>query len=181
MELNARTDYCAHASSTSPADSASKANSEPTSITQGDGSFNWRDFSNHTGVVYVRSMVRSAHIKDGMSNTYMVGEKYLNPYHYATGEDLGDNHVYCMGHNNDTVRWTWYNTSNPAASCTPKRDRPGVANTVSFGSPHPNGCNLVFCDGGVRTANFMIDPLTHSYLGNRADGKSIKHTDYLNK
>ena len=173
-DVNARTDYCAHASSTSPTSSANKANKEPSSVAAGDKGFDWADFSDHTGIVYVRSQVRTAHIKDGLSNTYMVGEKYLNPDHYTTGLDLGDNHVYSMGHNNDTVRWTWFNPSNPNSGCTPKRDRPGLADTISFGSAHPSGCCLVFCDGAVHSANFMIDPQTHSWLGNRSDGKSIK-------
>lgn len=177
LDFNARTDYCANASSTSPSSSASKANSEPSSVAAGDNGFQWKDFSDHTGIVFVRSMVRPAHITDGLSNTYLVGEKYLNPDHYATGEDLGDNHVYCMGHNNDTVRWTWYNESNPKAGAVPKRDRPGLADTMSFGSAHPSGCNMVCCDGAVHKVFYDIDPLTHSWLGNRRDGKAIKHSD----
>jgi len=173
MQTNARTDYCAHASSTHAQASASKANTEPLNVAQGDAGYNWPDFSDHTGVVFVRSMVRQAEIRDGMSNTYMVGEKYLNPNDYETGIDLGDNHVYCMGHNNDVVRWTWYNATNPVASLVPKQDRPGLSDWSSFGSPHANGCNFVFCDGSVRTISYGIDPLTHSHLGNRNDGAAI--------
>jgi len=173
MPNNARTDYCAHASSTHSQSSASKANNEPKSVAAGDGGFNWPDFSDHTGVVYVRSMVTAGDIRDGMTNTYMVGEKYINPDNYHTGQDLGDNHVYCMGHNNDTVRWTYYHASSPGLSLTPRQDRPGVNSWVSFGSPHAAGCNFVFCDGSVRTIGFSIDPLTNSYLGNRRDQQPI--------
>jgi prepilin-type N-terminal cleavage/methylation domain-containing protein/prepilin-type processing-associated H-X9-DG protein len=173
-EVNARTDYCAHASSTHPQDSASKANSEPHNIAQGDSpTYPWKDFSDHTGVVFVRSTVRAAHVRDGMSNTYFAGEKYLSPDNYHSGLDLGDNHVYCMGHNNDVVRWTYYDASSPSTSKTPWQDRPGLDDWSRFGSPHAGGCNLVFCDGSVRSIGYTIDPLIHSYLGNRLDGKPV--------
>ena len=42
-----------------------------------------------------------------------------------------------------------------------------------FGSPHPAGCNFVFCDGSVHSISFSIDPLTHSLLANRADNQPI--------
>ena len=39
---------------------------------------------NFDGIAYVQSVIRMAHITDGSSNTYFVGEKYLNPDHYDT-------------------------------------------------------------------------------------------------
>ena len=56
-----------------------------------------------TGVVYRHHSVKMADIKDGASNTFMVGEKYLNPdkytdqpgpfRQYAMGQGLGLRHV----------------------------------------------------------------------------------------
>ena len=33
----------------------------------------------------------AADVQDGLANTYMVGEKYLQPELYFNGQDLGDN------------------------------------------------------------------------------------------
>ena len=39
-----------------------------------------------TGIVYCGSMIKMADITDGTSNTYLAGEKYLDPDYYATGK-----------------------------------------------------------------------------------------------
>ena len=53
-------------------------------------SFNWPLTSRCNGVCHVRSQVTLAQVGDGTSNTYLVGEKYIDPDHYLTGRDGGD-------------------------------------------------------------------------------------------
>ena len=172
QDVNARTDYCAVASSTNAQQSCSKANNEPHTLAQAtSGNYTWPDFSDHTGIVFVRSEIQTAHIRDGLSNTYMIGEKYLSPDNYYTGADLGDNHVISMGHNNDTVRWTDRNRA-------PRRDQAGFSDPARFGSPHPGGCHFAFCDGSVRTISFSIDELVHHRLGNRRSGEPVDPSQF---
>ena len=53
VPMLAHSDYAASCTSSDPVASQSKASTEPASYTQGDGSFAWPDFSDHTGVVFL--------------------------------------------------------------------------------------------------------------------------------
>jgi prepilin-type N-terminal cleavage/methylation domain-containing protein/prepilin-type processing-associated H-X9-DG protein len=118
----------------------------------------------YSGICYLRSQIQAAHITDGASNTYLIGEKYLNPDDYSTGADPGDDQTLYGGFDNDNHR---------TADGQPEQDRPGVQNVYIFGSAHSAGCNFVMCDGSVHSISFSIDPETHRRLGNRADNLSI--------
>jgi hypothetical protein len=87
-----------------------------------------------------------------------LGEKYLNPLNYRTGRDRGDNENTYVGFDNDICRATW----NP-----PLQDRPGLQDTVRFGSAHTAGLNMVNCDGSVRFVTYDVDPAVHRRAGDR--------------
>jgi len=103
----------------------------------------------------------------------MLGEKYLDPDRYSTGNSGSDNEHMYTGYNNDLFRST-------KASYPPTRDTPGVDNGTSFGSPHPSGCNFVFCDGHVGTIRYNIDRGIYEHLGNRDGGVHVELTDENN-
>ena len=116
------------------------------------------------GIVHALSTVRDAHIRDGLSGTYLVAEKYLNPNDYTSGRDSGDNENMYIGDNGDVSRYT---------DSPPRRDQIGVASPRWFGSAHAAGFHAVMCDGSVHSVNYSIDPLVHLRLGNRADGQPV--------
>jgi prepilin-type N-terminal cleavage/methylation domain-containing protein/prepilin-type processing-associated H-X9-DG protein len=129
-----------------------------------------------TGIVYCGSLTKMADVTDGASNTYLAGEKYLNPDAYLTGSDGSDNETCYTGDNQDIERWSsfHYPIVNPVTDwCLPYQDRPGVQYGYSFGSAHASGFNMAFCDGSVHVMNYSIAPETHRRFANRKDGQTI--------
>ena len=121
---------------------------------------------NHTGVSFQRSEVKSGMIRDGLSATYLIGERYLNPDKYENGLDAADDQNLYMGHDRDMYRWS-------GPSYLPLRDRPGVSSDWIFGSAHPGQFHMSMCDGSVHGINFSINGNVHNNLGNRADGQAV--------
>jgi len=152
----------------------------PGSITQGLDETYWdnRKTDDHTGISFQRSEITSAEIRDGESNTYLLGEKYLNTDHYFTGTDPSDNETMYVGYDNDNFRSTWRDVNNPANSWTPLQDQPGFTSSQRFGGAHVNGSGFVFVDGSVHYISWGVDSEIHRCLGNRADLKPIPAGSY---
>jgi prepilin-type N-terminal cleavage/methylation domain-containing protein/prepilin-type processing-associated H-X9-DG protein len=182
--LAGKTDYAANSGTT---DDGMYATWGPASYGEGDGytASQWVNSpSGHrkdTGVIFGHSATTFADISDGSSNTYLIGEKYLNPDAYTTGMDTGDNQSWDIGIDWDVVRYTGVTSVPPgnstfasvATQYAPVQDTPGSEQGFPFGSAHPNGFNMSFCDGSARSINYTIDPVMHWCLGNRADGQAI--------
>jgi len=159
-----RADYAANAGS----QNRNQWNAGPDSI-QAAESFNWAADSECNGISYQGSEVELSDVGDGPSNTIMLGEKYLNPDHYSTGNDAADNESMYTGFNNDNYRNTYE---------LPMQDRPGYGHERLFGSAHWSGCHFVFCDGRVQMINYNIDRTAYSCLGNRKDGRVVSSGSY---
>jgi hypothetical protein len=104
----------------------------------------------------------AAHIRDGLSNTYLIGEKYIDPRYYQTADDYGDNENAYIGSDRDVFRNHW----------PPAQDRIGFDNSYAFGSAHTGNFQMGICDGAVRSISYSIDTLLHQQLCTRADGVS---------
>ena len=91
------------------------------------------------GVFHSRSQTTIAMITDGTSNTYLIGEKYLDQDQYTSGLFGSDDQGWDCGWDWDTVRWTGHTPFDPngsnAAYFRPKQDAPGDStNGFAFGS-----------------------------------------------
>jgi prepilin-type processing-associated H-X9-DG protein len=151
--------------------------------------FPWPDVSVFSGISFPHSEVAAADIRDGLSNTYLLGEKYVHPAHYLDGADPGDDWSMFTGHQNDIARSCWWSGSGdePTQAWTPMQDSTSIAKVQAsqgldfkcenrFGSAHSASCNFVFCDGSVHAINYLISPEVHQRLGNRADGLPVDIT-----
>jgi prepilin-type processing-associated H-X9-DG protein len=137
----------------------------PDSYETGDNPSFWRKRV-RTGVIYQHSEVKLSQITDGLSSSYLIGEKSLNPDRYEDGLDIGDNENMWQGDDIDSIRAA-------TRALTPRQDQPGQTSTYGFGSIHPGGLNFVFCDGSVQLVSYDIDGEIHQRLGTRDDGLSV--------
>jgi prepilin-type N-terminal cleavage/methylation domain-containing protein/prepilin-type processing-associated H-X9-DG protein len=163
LTVAARNDYAANAGENITAGFGPG----PSTIAQGDSpTYDWPAASLATGIIANRSEIKLGEIEDGTTNTYMIGEKFLNSDEYETGTGLGDDQTVYSGDERDVVRF--------ARDWQPLQDRGGVDNTWGFGSPHQTGLNMAFCDGSVRVVSYTIDKDVHRWLANRADGNAVQ-------
>ena len=136
--------------------------------------FKWPPLDSQSGVNFEGAAIELKMITDGGSNTYMIGEKYVDPDCYegtdTTPNDLGvygdggDGQGYYVGFDWDTHRF---------ANQPPLQDSPGFEGFRLFGSAHPAVVHMVLCDGSVRGISYDIDETTHKRLSNRHDGQAL--------
>ena len=142
------------------------------SITFADG----RTISVHDGVGPVprndpddpnhQTLVRIADIRDGASNTMLLGEKRMN-IDLLGRMQANDNEGYTCGWNHDTLRYT---------SRAPRADfsHPSDPGDDRFGSSHSGGMNVALGDGSVRFISYSIELDTFKRLGHRRDGLPLE-------
>lgn len=164
VELAARTDYAASGGH-NWATMCCGTVDYPDSYETADNPSFWRKRV-RTGVIYQHSEVKLTQITDGLSSSYLIGEKSLNPDRYEDGLDIGDNENMYQGDDIDSIRAA-------SRALTPRQDQPGQTSTYGFGSIHPGGLNFVFCDGSVQLVSYDIDGEIHQRLGTRDDGLSV--------
>lgn len=137
----------------------------------GTNNHNWPDLrpgapAELSGLAYACSQIRPDDVSDGCSNTYLVGERYIDGNHYETGATGSDNETWVSGTNNDMIR---------TGGWAPKQDVAGWNNggALIFGGPHAVSFSMGFADGAVRWIRYDIDPAIHRSLSHRSDGAVI--------
>ncbi|MDO4582483.1 MAG: DUF1559 domain-containing protein [Planctomycetia bacterium] len=121
----------------------------------------WRTAVDFTGVIFRYSTISTGEIFDGLSNTYLVGEKYLNANNYTNGEDGCENATLYRGFDQEQQKKT---------DVLPMQDRVGWAGNINFGSCHAGAWGMAMCDGSVHRITYSVDLAVHKNLGNRKDG-----------
>ncbi|MBQ2822771.1 MAG: DUF1559 domain-containing protein [Thermoguttaceae bacterium] len=129
---------------------------------------NWPT-QNTDGTIYALSEVTIAQIKDGTTNTYLFGEKYVQSSTYETaGSSCDDNGIW-VGADCDSCRVTY-----KSSATIPVQDRANYDEySMRFGSPHAGAFGMAMCDGSTQRISYSIDQETHYWLGVRNDGESV--------
>jgi hypothetical protein len=158
----------------------------------------------NTGLFFPAVPLAIRQISDGLSKTYLAGEKSLQPQQYESASlttntrNYGDDNTMYRGYDYDNVRFA---SNYPVASGIPTEaiiaapptgtafyppvqdanDPAGTTDPLytdyyvaNFGAAHPAGCQFVMCDGSVQTVPYTIDLLVHWELANRQDGMSVE-------
>jgi prepilin-type N-terminal cleavage/methylation domain-containing protein len=114
------------------------------------------------GAFVYANPVSFAQIIDGLSNTFLMGEKHVPINRF--GQSVWDCSTY-DGHN----PWCSYRSAGPAYPLAQStRDQAWV-----FGSYHPHLCQFVYCDGSVHTLPSSTDPYVLGLLAHRNDGQPL--------
>lgn len=139
--------------------------SGPGTYTEGDSeAYPWSRTDRLTGIFHQRSAIKTASVSDGLSNTYLMGEKYVSKPGYKQYGDFGYDQPYVVGEDWDTARWCEKQPLMDSVLKDPER----------FGSAHATSFNMVFCDGSVHVVTFTIDLGVHRSIGGRNDGKTAQ-------
>jgi prepilin-type N-terminal cleavage/methylation domain-containing protein len=125
------------------------------------------------GIFYQRHALKFKEITDGASNTYIVGEKFLQPRLYEANTETNPNE----SNNDDQGVWIGDDLDNNRnTELAPAQDQDGLTFLTIFGSAHAGGLNMAFGDASVHNISYDIDPTTHKWLGHRSDGETLPGT-----
>ncbi len=132
-----------------------------------------------TGVTYCGTAVSLKQITDGLSNTIVLGERWVPEEFYETGTWGADDWSMYTGFQDDTVKSAFFDGLAPTHLPRPDSTqlnavRPASAQREIFGSAHSAGCFFSFCDGSTRLLSYDIDPETFRRLANRQDGMPVE-------
>jgi prepilin-type N-terminal cleavage/methylation domain-containing protein len=115
--------------------------------------------------------LRLADVTDGLSNTFMFGEKHIRPN--SLRGKLEDRSVFC-GERNTLRRMAGVNPAGTEIRpLMPARTQTLAYANSSFGSHHAGVCQFAFGDGRVQAVSLTVNIDTLSRLAQRDDGQPV--------
>ena len=128
----------------------------------------------HDGVWQMGKRTKTNRIFDGLSNTYLVGEKAMDSLRYTTGDCFGDRSP-IAGWND---AWQTSHSYVRYAARQPQIDRVNSCLVChDFGSAHFAGWSVAHADGSVTMMSYYMDRELHRALAS-IDGKEEIKRDH---
>jgi prepilin-type N-terminal cleavage/methylation domain-containing protein len=129
-------------------------------------------------------------VKDGLSKTLLISEKFLPLDNYDGGGPFfdgqirkfeGDDRGWSDGWDFDIVRSTGVQPKQDHAIPAAEYNQAALwwQERIRFGSAHSGGLQAVFGDSSVHTITFDIDRDVFNKLGNRNDGQALDTGDWV--
>jgi prepilin-type processing-associated H-X9-DG protein len=131
-------------------------------LSSGSGYDQTANLVEHKGMFNTNSNIRMADVTDGTSNTFAIGEKFVDTK-VPGGQTDGP-----------AWRWGYHSTRNTVSPMNAYSLSPWGDADVTFGSKHPGGANFVFTDGAVLFLPQNINLLLYQNLSNKADGEVVQ-------
>ena len=164
-----RSDYAANAGDFGNATMPNIYGPPPTQV----ATYDWENaMRGLTGVCFVRSEIKVSAITDGLSQTFLLGEKNVDPQHYDTGQALNDNQGAYTGFNWDNQR-----VASGQWPPAPDTDGSGRNHYAAFGSAHSGVWQAAYCDGHVAGLSYALGGVIAGQIANRLDGIHVTAAD----
>jgi prepilin-type N-terminal cleavage/methylation domain-containing protein len=131
----------------------------------------------NAGPIYTRSKINARQVTDGLSNTFVIGEKFVTELIEADEEipspgtehaERGDSAIFA-GDSRETILRT-------ADEGFPE-GVPDDDDDERFGSEHGDLTHFAFLDGSVQAIQYDIDEDAYEFMGIIADGQEISADD----
>ena len=185
--VGAKSDYAACFGSTS-------MSARATGIVAGAATKNIKSSSVPTGIIYDASETKMGEVRDGTTNTYLIGEKFVYTDQYENAGN-GDKAVLYAGTSGDASNSNFrsagayenctFSNSNGTVTISggtayaPTQDRISTQATTgtpyyAFGGPHAGSFGMGMADGSCQWVSYSIDPSVHACLANRKDGMATQ-------
>ncbi len=128
----------------------------------------------HDGVWVLGKRTKFNRIHDGLSHTYLLGEKAMDVNRYETGD--------CFGDRAPLAGWneSWISSHSYVRYAARQPQIDSIDNCLichDFGSAHPAGWSVAMSDGSVRMINFSIDIELHRAQAS-VDGREVASEDH---
>jgi prepilin-type N-terminal cleavage/methylation domain-containing protein len=159
--VNAKTDYGINAGTI-----GFSMDAGPSNFKLAD-TYKWqsKELKLQNGIATYDLLMKDKLITDGLSKTLLIGDKWMDPDQYESGQPNVDDQGLFFGMNADDAMFI-------NKDRLPLHDIGNIAVYYLWGGAHPSVWNSAFCDGSIHAISYDADVTVLGNLADRADGNA---------